>query len=84
MTTTEAELQTAYEQAWSLKDEQSGNTYIGTVKKGNKLIVLYKDNNGGYWYNTKFQENGRIVDEFEHVFGHRQQKTKGNTGKWKK
>lgn len=84
MAVTEAELQEALKSAWSLKDDQSRGTYIGTVKNGNRLTVLYKDNSGGYWYETKYQEAHGIVTEYEHVFGHPEHKTKGNNGKWKK
>lgn len=79
---TDEELKTAYKEAWSLKDNTSGLTYIGTVKKGIRLTVLYKDTAGGYWYETKYQTNYGIITAEEYIFG--RTLTKGHAGKWKK
>lgn len=80
--TQKEELQRARKEAWSRKGDESGLSYIGSIKEGNKIFVFYKGSDGRYWYETKFQEEHGIVSEFEHIFGHREERGRKNA-KWK-
>jgi len=63
------ELKVAFENAFSLKGDTSRLEYIGTIQKGNRVQSFYKDNEGNYWYETKFKTDYGVVTEEEYIFG---------------
>lgn len=77
-----AELELAHHEAHSIKGDETGLSYIGSVQTGNRIYVYYKAANGQYFYETKFQEAHGIVSEYEHVFGRKEQKGRRG-GTWK-
>ena len=49
-------------------------SYAGTVQRGNKLLDVYVDTENNAWYITHFIVGGRVVSEFEAIFGHPESK----------
>lgn len=63
------ELKVAFKNAFSLKGDTSGLKYIGTMQRGNRVQSFYKDDEGNYWYETKFKTDHGIISDEEFVFG---------------
>lgn len=45
-------------------------TLMGIVQRGARYNYIYMDDQGMYWYEVMFFENGKFVTEYEHIFGH--------------
>lgn len=64
------ELKEAYNEAFSLRETPEEMQQIGAIEREDKIIYLYKDNNGKYWYTNKYRmADGRKISETEKVFG---------------
>lgn len=56
-----SELQTAWNNAYSLRNDERKGAYIGTITKGTREYAFYKTNSGTYQYesHTKGENHGR-------------------------
>lgn len=61
--------------------EGRSTTYIGTVEKGNRLYLVYRDSCGACWYETRIRTPQGVVSEYEAIFG--KPEKKGAYRKWK-
>lgn len=43
----------AWEEAYSLREEETDLEYIGTVTKSGIDYIFFKDQGGKYWYDSK-------------------------------
>lgn len=74
------ELEIAQKEAFSFLGSTSHMKCIGAVEsKEGRIRVFYKDDNGEYWYTTRFRVGDRIVSEEEYIFGRKLPKKQ-----WKK
>lgn len=50
-----SDLEFAWENAWSFSDKNrpSGANYIGTITKGDREYLFYKDMSNKYWYESR-------------------------------
>ena len=55
------ELQTAWNNAYSLRSDEQKGSYIGTITKGNREYAFYKTASGTYQYesNARGEKHGR-------------------------
>ena len=55
--------------------------YVGSVRQGKYIRDYYRDNAGGWWYQNRIIENGRIVSMETYLFG--REITKVRKARWK-
>lgn len=51
--TMETELKKAWEEAFSLRGDETNLEYIGTITKSGTDYIFYTDSHGEYWYDSK-------------------------------
>lgn len=49
----ETELEKAWNEAYSLRGDETDLKYIGTVTKDGRDYLFYRDPGGDYWYDSK-------------------------------
>lgn len=60
----------SYESRAGHKKEELKTELLGAVQVGeNKIHEVYKDTEDNYWYKTKYIKDGKIISEYEHIFG---------------
>lgn len=66
------EIEIAIREAYSLRDDKSSTgmkeIYQREDKNG-RITIFFKDDEGNYWFKTKYRINGEIVSEEEYIFG---------------
>lgn len=69
------ELEIAWKNAYSIENMAAhGATgrqmnYIGTVERGTRLYLFYRDSSGAYWFKNNIKTDRGIVPEYEGIFG---------------
>lgn len=82
---TEEELEVCYKKSASYenragyKKEHLRTEKIGQIVNGNQIKEIYKDTEGNYWYQNKYIKDGRVISEYEKIFGHPEPRKK----KWR-
>lgn len=71
------ELQTAWEQAWSIPAymDTAGMIYIGKITRNNREYLFWRDLKGEYWYDSK--PKGRSKPEWQQRTEHAAKKRHG-------
>ena len=76
---TEEELKVCLSKAWSYESragheaEDRAVEEVGRLKEGNHIWILYKDSEGGCWYESRFAADTGEISEYEKVFGHKKE-----------
>lgn len=63
--------------AWSIENMEAHGAagretkYIGEVVSGSRIITLYRDDTGAYWYSTSYATENGVISQEQAVFGER-------------
>jgi len=60
----------SYENRAGWDAKELSTTCIGTVQRGNRIYDVYVDTNHSYWFKNKIIRDGKIMSEYEAIFGH--------------
>lgn len=63
------ELRTAQRSAFSMNDREDILELVGHITQEEKILKIYKDQTGNYWYSSFFRINGKVISEEEKIFG---------------
>lgn len=69
------ELEIAWKNAYSIENMAAHGAagrqinYIGTVERGTRLYLFYRDSSGAYWFKNHIKTDRGIVPEYEGIFG---------------
>ncbi len=72
----EEELKACYEKSASYENragyqkEHLKTEKIGEIIDGDKIKEIYKDTEENYWYKNKYIKDGKIISEYEKIFGY--------------
>lgn len=64
----------SFESREGWKKQELKCTIIGTIQSENKLIDVYKDEEGNFWYKNRYMTGRGIISEFEMIFGFKEKK----------
>lgn len=68
----EKELLNAFKEARSIESYRGSKLdlrFLGIVKRGDIYTYLYRDDEGQTFYENKYKKNGRLISEYEYIFG---------------